>query len=33
VSGATFLRLVVNDGGDGVNNDHGDWADARLTCA
>jgi alpha-galactosidase len=30
---ATFLRLVVTDGGDGKNSDHGDWADPRLTCA
>jgi alpha-galactosidase len=33
VTGATFLRLVVTDAGDGVNSDHGDWADAQLTCA
>jgi alpha-galactosidase len=32
VTGATFLRLVVTDGGDGNDSDHADWADARLTC-
>jgi alpha-galactosidase len=33
VAGATFLRLVLTDGGDGKNSDHGDWANARVTCA
>jgi alpha-galactosidase len=33
VTGATFVRLVVTDGGNGIDSDHGDWADARLTCA
>jgi alpha-galactosidase len=32
VTGAAFLRLVVTDAGDGINNDHADWADAQLTC-
>jgi alpha-galactosidase len=32
VSGGTTLRLVVTDGGDGINNDHADWANARVTC-
>jgi alpha-galactosidase len=32
LTGATFLRLIVRDGGDNVNNDHADWADARLEC-
>jgi alpha-galactosidase len=32
VSGATFLRLVVTDGGNTNNSDHSDWADAQLTC-
>jgi alpha-galactosidase len=32
VSGATTLRLVVTDAGDGKNSDHADWADARVTC-
>ncbi|MBI5831950.1 MAG: NPCBM/NEW2 domain-containing protein [Armatimonadetes bacterium] len=29
--GVRQLRLVVSDGGDNMNGDHGDWADARLT--
>jgi alpha-galactosidase len=33
VTGATSLRLVVTDAGDGKDSDHADWADARLTCA
>ena len=33
VSGRRQLSLVVTDGGDGVNSDHADWADARVTCA
>ncbi|MBG6137660.1 NPCBM/NEW2 domain-containing protein [Longispora fulva] len=33
ISGGTTLRLVVTDGGDGVNSDHADWADAKVTCA
>jgi alpha-galactosidase len=32
VSGATFVRLVVTDGGNGNDSDHSDWADAQLTC-
>ncbi|MFD4525698.1 NPCBM/NEW2 domain-containing protein [Streptomyces sp. NPDC058470] len=32
VSGAQLVRLVVTDGGDGSTSDHGDWADAQLTC-
>ncbi|MBP2474382.1 alpha-galactosidase [Crossiella equi] len=32
VSGASALRLVVTDGGDGQSNDHADWADVRLSC-
>ncbi len=31
--GAQRLRLVVSDGGDNINGDHGDWADARLVPA
>ncbi|WP_205706560.1 NPCBM/NEW2 domain-containing protein, partial [Kineococcus vitellinus] len=30
VSGATEIRLVVTDAGNGKTGDHGDWADARL---
>ncbi|MEV7976591.1 NPCBM/NEW2 domain-containing protein [Streptomyces sp. NPDC086519] len=32
VTGAEVIRLVVTDGGDGITSDHGDWADARITC-
>ncbi|MGW5174036.1 NPCBM/NEW2 domain-containing protein [Streptomyces sp. NPDC004082] len=32
VSGAEVVRLVVTDGGDGIDSDHADWADAELTC-
>ena len=31
LSGAKIVRLVVEDGGDGNDNDHADWADATLT--
>jgi len=30
VSGKQTLKLVVDDGGDGIGSDHGDWAGARL---
>ncbi len=26
------LKLVVTDAGDGIDYDHGDWADAQVTC-
>ncbi|MER6536069.1 NPCBM/NEW2 domain-containing protein [Streptomyces sp900105755] len=32
VTGAEVVRLVVTDGGDGITSDHGDWANARITC-
>ncbi|MET7616179.1 NPCBM/NEW2 domain-containing protein [Streptomyces sp. NPDC005408] len=32
LTGGTKLRLVVTDGGDGINYDHADWADAKLVC-
>ena len=32
VTGKTQLRLVATSGGDGIDYDHADWADARLTC-
>ncbi|GGV91803.1 alpha-galactosidase [Streptomyces gelaticus] len=32
VSGAQVVRLVVTDGGDGIDSDHADWADLRITC-
>lgn len=31
LTGAKTLRLEVEDGGDGIDNDHADWADATLT--
>jgi hypothetical protein len=30
VTGATTLRLVVTDGGNGNDNDHADWAGAKV---
>jgi alpha-galactosidase len=33
VGGARFLRLVVTDGGNGIDSDHADWAEAKLTCS
>ncbi|MEU6593623.1 NPCBM/NEW2 domain-containing protein [Streptomyces sp. NPDC046881] len=32
ITGAQVVRLVVTDGGDGIDSDHADWADARLGC-
>ncbi len=32
VTGRTTLQLVITNGGDNVTADHGDWADAQLTC-
>src|SRR5204863_277900 len=32
IAGANQLRLVVTDGGDGVDYDHADWALARVEC-
>ncbi|MFH0518479.1 NPCBM/NEW2 domain-containing protein [Streptomyces sp. M41] len=32
VSGADVVRLVVTDAGDGIDYDHADWADLRVTC-
>ncbi|WP_222106386.1 NPCBM/NEW2 domain-containing protein [Catellatospora sichuanensis] len=32
VSGATMLRLVVTDAGNGVTSDHADWANLKITC-
>jgi len=31
VTGVNQLKLIVTDGGDGVDSDHADWAGARLT--
>lgn len=30
VSGKNELKLIVTDGGDGINSDHADWVNARL---
>jgi alpha-galactosidase len=32
VSGRNVLRLAVGNGGDNINYDHADWANARVTC-
>ena len=32
VTGKTALQLVVTNGGDNIDYDHADWADAKLTC-
>ncbi|GAA3378768.1 hypothetical protein GCM10020367_59620 [Streptomyces sannanensis] len=32
VTGARTVRLVITDGGDGIDYDHADWADAKLSC-
>ncbi|MGI5452500.1 NPCBM/NEW2 domain-containing protein [Streptomyces sp. CA-249302] len=32
VTGAQVVRLVVTDGGDGIDSDHADWGDAQLSC-
>ncbi|OIJ95998.1 alpha-galactosidase [Streptomyces colonosanans] len=32
VTGAQVVHLVVTDGGDGIDSDHADWADAKLSC-
>ncbi|MGO4457800.1 NPCBM/NEW2 domain-containing protein [Streptomyces sp. M-16] len=33
LTGGQTLKLVVTDGGNGVDYDHADWAGPRLTCA
>ena len=33
ITGTQLLDLVVGDGGDGNGYDHGDWANARVTCS
>lgn len=32
VTGAKYVELVVDDGGDGNGNDHADWGNARFHC-
>ena len=33
LTGKSEVRLVVGNGGDGIDSDHADWAAARVTCA
>jgi GH18 family chitinase len=33
VAGRRQIVLMANDGGDDINFDHADWANARLTCS
>lgn len=33
ITGVRYLKLVVEDGGDGVGCDHANWARARLACS
>jgi hypothetical protein len=33
LAGASQLTLIVTDGGDNANYDHGDWADAQVACS
>jgi beta-galactosidase GanA len=33
ITGTQLLDLLVGDGGNGNGNDHGDWADARVSCS
>jgi hypothetical protein len=33
VSGASYLDLQTSAGASSVSGDHGDWADAQLTCS
>jgi hypothetical protein len=33
ITGTQLLDLVVGDGGNGNGNDHGDWADAKISCS
>ena len=32
VTGRSVLRLAVDNGGDNINFDHADWANAQVTC-
>ncbi len=32
VSGRNVLQLIVTDGGNGIDSDHGDWANAQISC-
>jgi hypothetical protein len=33
LSGAVWLDLIVDDGGDGNGLDHADWAQAQVHCS
>jgi hypothetical protein len=33
LDGASSMRLVTTDAGDGVTYDNTDWGGARVTCA
>jgi hypothetical protein len=33
VTGVTQLELIITDGGNGNSSDHGDWGDAKVSCA
>jgi alpha-galactosidase len=33
VSGGQVVVLAAIDGGDGINSDHADWANAQVTCS
>ena len=30
ISGVKYLELILDDGGDGINNDHADWLNPVL---
>jgi alpha-galactosidase len=32
ITKAGTVRLVITDGGDGIDYDHTDWADAKISC-
>jgi hypothetical protein len=32
-AGRTVLRLAIANGGDNINFDHADWANASVTCS
>ncbi|MGN9839395.1 endo-alpha-N-acetylgalactosaminidase family protein [Nonomuraea sp. H19] len=32
LTGARYVDLVADDGGDGIGNDHADWGEARFIC-
>ena len=33
VTGAMQLALIIIDGGNGNGGDHGDWANAQVSCS